>query len=134
MKTKSLFRMIVAIVAVMLLSCISTSAFAKDFAGTYTFTDARRTYTMVLKPAKQDAFGYKGEGYFYYKGKYVAHLWWESSYRDDYCSLNFGSDMIFLPNGDTFMGAFIKGGYLYKDYIAMTSEYPEMRLILKKKK
>lgn len=133
MKTKSLFRTIVTIVAIMLLSCISTSAYAKNFAGTYTFTDARKTYTMVLKPGKKDAFGYKGEGYFYYKGKNVAHLWWDASDGYDYCSLSFVSDMIFLPNGDTLMGGFIIGGYLYKDYKAMETGNPEMRLKLTKK-
>lgn len=133
MKTKSLFRMIVALVTVMLLSCISTSAYAKNYAGTYTFTDAsKKTYTMVLKPGKiiYDDH-YQGKGVLYYKGKIVDYLSWEGY---DHCNIDHSDVKILFPNGDKDFGSlYIKGGYLYKEYVDMNAEHPKKRLKLTKK-
>ena len=133
MKTKSLFRMIVAIVAVMLLSCISTSAYAKSYAGTYTFTDAsKKTYTMVLKPGKIVCGYHEGKGVIYYKGKIVDYLSW-TGYKE-YCSIDYSDVRFLFPDGENeSSGSYIKGAYLYKNYTAKDAEHPKKRLKLTKK-
>ena len=133
MKTKSLFRMIVAIVAVMLLSCISTSTFAKSYAGTYTFTDAsKKTYTMVLKPGKIVCGDHEGKGVIYYKGKIVDYLSWKG-YKE-YCSIGYSDVSFLFPNGENGnLYSYIKGAYLYIDGIAKDAEHPKKRLKLTKK-
>lgn len=133
MKTKSLFRMIVAIVAVMLLSCISTSAYAKSYAGTYTFTDAsKKTYTMVLKPGKIVFGDHEGKGVIYYKGKIVDYLSW-TGYKE-YCTIGYSDVRILFPDGENgILYSYIKGAYLYKDSNAKNAEHPKKRLKLTKK-
>ena len=133
MKTKSLFRMIVAIVAVMLLSCISTSAYAKNYAGTYTFTDAsKKTYTMVLKPGKIVYGNHEGKGVIYYKGKIVDYLSWTGN--KEYCTIEYSDVRFLFPDGERDYGrAYIKGAYLYKNYNARDAEHPKKRLKLTKK-
>lgn len=134
MKTKLLFRMIVAIVAVMLLSCISTSAFAKSYAGTYTFTDAsKKTYTMVLKPGEYDGISiHKGKGVIYYKGRIVDYLSWKG--YSDYCFLKYSDVRFMFPDGKKgYSYSYIKGSYLYNDNTARDAEHPKKRLKLTKK-
>lgn len=131
MKTKSLFRMIVAIVTVMLHSCISTSAYAKNYAGTYTFTDAsKKTYTMVLKPGKDGVF-YKGKVVFYQNGKIVDYASWESYGNDNEASVYLSDVTVLFPNGKKAVYYMkIKGAYLYIDNEAKNAEHPDRKSVV----